>query len=55
MPDDLEYMDLPGDPLHITLVFNFVLLKNLDGHFFTSNQVGAQSNFPKSALAQGTT
>lgn len=36
MPDELEDMDLPRDPLHIGYIDNFILLQDLDGHFFAS-------------------
>ena len=51
MSDDLEDVDLSGDPLHIALVLDFVLLQDFNGHLFTSNKVGAQPHFSESALA----
>ena len=52
MSHDFKYVNLPGDTLHIGLVFDLVLLKDFDGDFLPSENVRAEADLAKSALPQ---
>lgn len=53
VPHKLKNVDFASNPLHIGLVFDFVLFENLDCHFFACDQVRAQSHFAEGAFSQG--
>ena len=48
----LKNIDLTSDPLNVTLVFNPVLLKNLDGNLLACNRVSSNSDLSKGARAE---
>ena len=52
--NDLENVDFSSNPLYIRLVFDFVLFQDLDGYFFTRNQMSSQSYFAEGSLSQRT-
>ena len=52
MPDQLQNLNLPRNPLNIALIVDLVLLKDLDGHLLPSRDVDAQLHFPEGSLAQ---
>ena len=45
-------MNLPGDSLNIRLIFDLILLQNLDSHFFPREHVRAQPDLAERALPQ---
>ena len=49
----LQDLNLPGHSLYVSLVQYFVLLEDLDGNLFSCEGVVAESDLPKSPLAQG--
>ena len=52
--NDLEDVDLPGDPLDVRLVLDLVLLEDLDGDLLARYQMRAQAHFAERALSEGT-
>ena len=46
-------MQLPRYSLNIRYIFDFVLLQDLDGHWFAGVPVDGLFDLPKSALADG--
>jgi len=48
----LKYINFSGHPLDVRFVFDFILLKNLNGDLLISNRVRANSNFAESSLTQ---
>ena len=55
MSDFLENVDLSCDPLNVTLVFDSVFLKNLDGYFFSSDRVSADPYFTEGTRTKRST
>ena len=45
-------MNLPGDTLNIRLIFDLILLQNLDSHFLPREDVRPQSDLAERALPQ---
>lgn len=52
MPQDLEDTDLAGDPFHVGLLHNLLLLQDLDRYLLFGGDVDAQLHFAEGALAQ---
>ena len=55
MSDFLENVDLSCDPLNVTLVFDSVFLKNLDGYFFSSDRVSSDPYFSEGTRTKRST
>jgi len=51
VPGQLEDLDLPSHALDVYIFDNFVLFKDLHGHFFSCQVVCAKPDFAKSSLA----
>lgn len=51
MPDQLQDVNLPRDPLHVRHVDNTILFEHLYGHLFTREGVRTQFHFSEGALA----
>lgn len=45
-------MNLPGDSLNIWLIFDLILLQNLDSHFLPCKDVRPEPDLAKRALPQ---
>ena len=52
MSDFLENVDLSCDPLNVTLVFDSVFLKDLDGYFLLGSDADAQFDLAKGTFTQ---
>ena len=55
MSDFLENVDLSCDPLDVTFVFYSVLLKYLNGYFFSSDRVSADPYFSEGTRTKRST
>ena len=55
MPDYFQNVDLPCNSLHITLILNLVLLKDLNRNLLACNEVCAEAYLAECALPQRST
>ena len=53
MADELEDVDLSGNPLYIAHILDFLLLKNFNSNFLAREVVASELHFAESALANG--
>ena len=54
MSDDLKDVNFSSDSFHVRLVLDFVFLKDLNGNFFTRDEMSAESYLSEGTLTERT-